>query len=154
MELEKRLLEKNTKELEARLLSLTIDEDKCWVDFLNDYLKSGSREDGLKALYTCPVMAPFEDYDKSELAVSWHPETFNAWSSMKRALPLPRRVRKRLWTSESWVIVFTRDKFNKDPILQADYGDAVVLRVDSEMEKDPVVLELIVWAIAMAGCPL
>ena len=138
MELEKRLLEKNTKELEARLLSLTIEEDKCWVAFLNDYMKSGSR----------PVMAPFEDYDKSELAVSWHPDTFNAWNSMKRALPLPRRVRKRLWISESWVIVFTRDKFNKDPIPQADYGDAVVLRVDSEMEKDPVALELIVWAIA------
>ncbi|CAE7385237.1 GIP [Symbiodinium sp. CCMP2456] len=67
---------------------------------------------------------------------------------MKRALPLPRRVRKRLFSSNSWIVAFTRDKSRKDPIMSSSYGDATVLRVDYEMEQNVEVLKLLTWAVA------
>ena len=148
MELERRLLERNTKDLEARLFSLTLEEDKCWTDLLHNHLSTGSREDGLKALFSCPIMTSFEDYDKGDLAVGWNPMEFDLWAAMKRALPLPRRERKRLRSSDQWVVAFTRDKCAKDPMLQADYGNAAILRVDTVMERSPEVLELLTRAVA------
>ncbi|CAE7217810.1 GIP [Symbiodinium microadriaticum] len=148
MELEKRMLEKNTRDLEAKLLSLAIEEDKCWTDYLHEYLNGGSSGDGWKAVFTCPVLAPFEDEDKVGLIPDWTLKDYNAWEAMKRVLPLPRRVRKRLYASDSWIVAFTRDKNRKDPIVKGNYGDATVLRVDQDMEGDSEVLRLITWAIS------
>ncbi|CAE7842546.1 GIP [Symbiodinium microadriaticum] len=148
MELEKRMLDKNTRDLETKLLSLAIEEDKCWTDYLHEYLNSGSSGDGWKAVFTCPVLAPFEDEDKVGLIPDWTSKDYDAWEAMKRVLPLPRRVRKRLYASDSWIVAFTRDKNRKDPIVKGNYGDATVLRVDQDMEGDPEVLRLVTWAIA------
>ncbi|CAE7437980.1 GIP, partial [Symbiodinium sp. CCMP2456] len=148
MELEKKLLEKNTKELESRLFSLAVDEDRCWTDYLNGYLMHGAVEDGWKSVFSCPALNPFDDVDKTGLVVNWDPKKYDVWSSMKRALPLPRRVRKRLFSSSSWVVAFTRDKSRKDPIMNGNYGDATVLRVDYEMEQNMEVLKLLTWAVA------
>ena len=148
MELEKRMLEKNTRDLEAKLLSLAIEEDKCWTDYLHEYLNGGSSGDGWKAVFTCPVLAPFEDEDKVGLIPDWTLKDYNVWEAMKRVLPLPRRVRKRLYASDSWIVTFTRDKNRKDPIVKGNYGDATVLRVDQDMEGDSEVLRLITWAIS------
>ncbi|CAE7843433.1 GIP, partial [Symbiodinium microadriaticum] len=133
---------------EAKLLSLAIEEDKCWTDYLHEYLNGGSSGDGWKAVFTCPVLAPFEDEDKVGLIPDWTLKDYNVWEAMKRVLPLPRRVRKRLYASDSWIVTFTRDKNRKDPIVKGNYGDATVLRVDQDMEGDSEVLRLITWAIS------
>ena len=148
MELERRLLERNTKELEAKVLSLAVDEDKCWVDYAVGYLNSGSLDQGLRAVFYTPTLEPFDAEDRHNLVCQWDPETFDAWTVMKRSLQLPRRVRKRLMASSSWCVAFVKEKNGRDPLMAGGLDDTIVLRVDGEMERDPYVLELLTWAVA------
>ncbi|CAE7317847.1 GIP [Symbiodinium sp. KB8] len=139
MELEKRMLEKNTRDLEAKLLSLAIEASAGRTTSMSTSTVAAVEMDGRQCL---------RDEDKVGLIPDRTSKDYNVWEAMKRVLPLPRRVRKRLYVSDSWIVAFTRDKNRKDPIVKGNYGDATVLRVDQDMERGPEVLRLITWAIA------
>ena len=83
---------------------------------------------------------------KGQLPMEMGYVDYDIKKQMKAALPIPRRVRKRLLASRRWIVSFVEDKDLKDPLIQANLGEAVVLRVDPHMEMDPNVMKVLTWA--------
>ena len=132
-------LREKTQELQNQLRALRMMELRKadWRAGLADYVKSGDAAAGLQAIYSSPVFTGVPNHTRVSMAPQLDISSKAGWEHLK-LLPLPRRMRKRLFKSSCWVLnMFAGDK-RRDPVQalagstsSAFPGEAVVVNVDA-----------------------
>ena len=132
-------LKEKTQQLQDQLTAVRMMQERNsdWRVMLAKYVEQGAAVDGLQAIYLAPMFAELSNQVRVAMAPEIDLSERAGWEYLK-LLPLPRRVRKRLHKSGTWVLnLFAGGDKRKDP-LQAltgatstqSSGEAVVLNVD------------------------
>ena len=132
-------LKERAQQLQDQLTAVRMMQQRNsdWRMMLAQYVKQGAAVDGLQAIFLAPMFNELSNQARVAMAPEIDLSGKAGWEYLK-LLPLPRRVRKRLFRSETWVLnLFAGGDKRKDP-LQAlsgatstqSQGEAVVLNVD------------------------
>ena len=161
---------KRVEELEARTASLRDQlnairmmevRDSDWRVLLARYVVQGKAVDGLQALYKSSIFSELPDKVRMSLVPEVDLGDKSGWENLK-ALPMPRRTRKRLHKSDVWIVnLFGGSSKKGDPIQTLSgatsskvSGEAVVINVDvllgDEWNLAGEVYKAILWG-AMKG---
>ena len=132
-------LRERAQQLQDQLTAVRMMQQQSsdWRAMLAKYVDSGEAVNGLQSIYLSPMFATLPNQARVGMAPEIDLSMKAGWEYMK-LLPLPRRVRKRLYKSETWVLnLFAGGDKRKDP-LQAlsgatstqSPGEVVILNVD------------------------
>ena len=98
--------------LRARLEMIKKDEERSWIELLKEFAKTGSKPLLLKAVLAAPFTRDLPSDVQSMLVEGFDP---HQGESYVKALPLPRRKRRALLASRSWVVSLFSGKEDYDP---------------------------------------
>ena len=98
-------LKEKTQELQNQLCAIRMMEQKKedWRIILSKYAEHGDAAEGLQAIYLSPSFQGVPNHVRVSMAPSLDTSPKAGWEYLK-LLPLPRRVRKRLFKSNNWVL--------------------------------------------------
>ena len=116
-------------------------KDADWRILTARYAEEGSASNGLQALYSAPMFKDLPDGIRFPMAPAMDLSTKAGWEYLKM-LPVPRRMRKRLYKSRAWILnMFAGTHKKHDPIQLLSgttssqvSGEVVVLNVDAMMD--------------------
>ena len=100
-EVQLKQLEDQVSTLTARLQMLDQEEARSWDDLLREFVKGGRKDVLWKVLMSCPYTRDLPEEVKELLAEGFDPDRGKDYV---KALPLPRRDRRRLLASNNWVV--------------------------------------------------
>ncbi|CAE7306950.1 unnamed protein product, partial [Symbiodinium microadriaticum] len=106
-------LKNNTAITKRKVKAAAMMMERTWFDHLQSYTTSSISTEALKAVEAAPF---FRDVPKQCLAglAEAVPE-LNGWEALKSLEHLNRRTRKRLWSSDKWLVhLFAGEKEKKD----------------------------------------
>ena len=121
-ELESQSVEASLKsmvELKAAIMAAKQKRPTDWKGYLQEYVRSGDKADGLRAVFEAPFMqhVPVEEKGKIVEMIPDSPQA--AWKLLKK-MPLNRARRRQLWRAPEWVVhLFAGPGVKGDPIKQA-----------------------------------
>ena len=132
-------LKERTQQLQDQLSAVRMMQQQSmdWRMMMARYVEKGAAVDGLQAVHLSPMFGDLPNHVRVAMAPEIDLSEKAGWNHLK-LLPLPRRVRKRLFKSDTWVLnMFAGGDKRRDP-LQAlsgatstqSAGEAVVLNVD------------------------
>ena len=132
-----------TESLRTQLQAIKMMEvrEADWRVLLARYAEEGKEVDGLQALYKSAIFDCLPDQVRMSLVPEMCVDGKHGWEYLKK-LPMPRRMRKRLFKSDVWVVNLYggKDK-RRDPLqLLAGAsssqlpGEAVVINVDISLD--------------------
>ena len=145
-------LRQKTAELQDRLNAIRVLEVKKddWRQDLANYAEEGCVVDGLQVLYKCPVFKDLPEDVLMGMIPNVAANDKEGWEYLK-ALPLPRRVRKKLMRSRAWIVnLYGGKKLKEDPV-QALNGQ---VNVDTNTEVVVVNVEILLdgnWSMRGAA---
>ncbi|CAE6936887.1 GIP [Symbiodinium sp. CCMP2592] len=131
-------LKEKTQELQNQLTAIRMLEQRKadWRVLLAKYSEEGCSADGLQALYTSPVFEALPNEVRTRVAPQLDASPGAGWDYLK-LLPLPRRMRKRLFKSSCWVLNMFAGEKKGDPVQTLSgttssrhQGEVVVINVD------------------------
>ena len=95
-------LRKNTAETKTRVRAAAMAMSRTWFDHLLSYVDSEFSSEGFKAVEAAPFL---DGIPKQCLAGIFDsvPES-NGWDILRGLKHLNRKTRKRLWSSDSWIV--------------------------------------------------
>ena len=106
-------LKNNTATTRRKVKAAAMMMERTWFDHLQSYTASSISTEALKAVEAAPF---FRDIPRQCLAglVEAVPE-LNGWEALKGLEHLNRRTRKRLWSSDKWLVhLFAGEREKKD----------------------------------------
>ncbi|CAE7214179.1 RE1 [Symbiodinium sp. CCMP2456] len=146
-------LNHQVESLKARLEVLKKEETRTWDDILREYVKKGTQSLLLRAVLVCPFTKDLPE-DVQAMVV----EGFDVDQGMSylKQLPLTRRRRKLLMTSNQWVVVLNQAaaENHDDPLSVVQKDGKVILEVDCgtsrlwDIHRKGIVYQLLLWAAA------
>ncbi|CAE7217667.1 GIP [Symbiodinium sp. CCMP2592] len=119
-----------TGETRAKVREAAISMQKTWFDHLLSYCDSGLGSDAVKAIREAPFfegVPPEALYGLAEAV-----PCSNGWDALKGLKHLNRRTRKRLWSSNQWVLHLYAGKTANQEILFLERQGFTVLELDLE----------------------
>ena len=132
-------LKERAQQLQDRLMAVRMmqEQNMDWRSRMVKYAEKGAAVDGLQALHLSPMFVDLPNQVRVAMAPEIDLSKKAGWEYLK-LLPLPRRVRKRLYRSESWVLnMFAGGDKRRDPLQALSgatstqfAGEVVVLNVD------------------------
>ena len=155
-ELELKELERlnaQVKTMSARLEMLQNEEVKPWSELLKDFLRTGKSEVMWKALMKCPFTKDLPVEVLELVCEGFDPDDGMTYL---KSLPLTRRQRKRLLSSNAWVVhLFAGEPSEpRDPLRVVEKSGKVLLEVDVmnskmwDLHRPNGVFQLLLWAAA------
>ena len=136
-------LKRKTEQLNHKLNAVKMMEvrDADWRVLLARYTEEGKMVDGLQSLYQSPVFHNLPDAMRMAMVPEMDLSGRAGWELLKR-LPLPRRMRKRLFKSTTWILnMFGGGSKKNDPVQTLSgsasshcSGEVVVINVDALMD--------------------
>ena len=98
-------LKRKTEQLNHKLNAVKMMEvrDADWRVLLARYTEEGKMVDGLQSLYQSPAFHNLPDAMRMAMVPEMDLAGRAGWELLKR-LPLPRRMRKRLFKSTTWIL--------------------------------------------------
>ncbi|CAE7421078.1 Eef1g [Symbiodinium sp. CCMP2592] len=132
-----------TGETRARVREAAISMQKTWFDHLLSYCDSGLGSDAVKAIREAPFfegVPPEALYGLAEAV-----PCSNGWDALKGLKHLNRRTRRRLWSSNQWVLHLYAGKTVNQEILFLERQGFTVLELDLERGKSHDVWDPLVW---------
>ena len=111
-------LKAKTVELQKQLAAIRMMEVERsdWKAQLAKYAETGNKLHGLMALYQSPIFADIPEEVRQRLVPQMDVTSKNGWDLLK-GLPLPRRMRKRLYESDHWLLnLYSGKPKGSDPI--------------------------------------
>ena len=136
-------LKQRTEQLQDQLDAVRMLEvrDADWRILMAGYAEEGSASKGLQALYKAPMFKDLPDSIRFSMAPAMDISAKAGWEYLKM-LPVPRRVRKRLFKSRTWILnMFAGAHKKHDPIQILSGvsssqvpGEVVVVNVDAMMD--------------------
>ena len=138
-------LKNNTAITRRKVKAAAMMMERTWFDHLQSYTTSSISTEALKAVEAAPF---FRDVPKQCLAglAEAIPE-LNGWEALKGLEHLNRRTRKRLWSSDKWLVhLFAGDREKKDwaHLERAGY---TVLELDITRGRTHDVLRPSTWRV-------
>ena len=150
-EVELKRLNEQISTMSAKLEMIQRQEEADWDDYLREFVRTGQRNHLYKAVLSSPytkILPP----EVQELLI----EDFNEQDGMLylKQLPLTRRERRRLMSSNAWVVhLYSGESSTKDdPMKAVMHGGKVLLEVDVcnsrlwDMHRPQGVYQLLLWA--------
>ena len=138
-------LRRNTAETKTRVRAAAMAMSRTWFDHLLSYVDSEFSSEGFKAVENAPFL---DGIPKSCLVGIFDsvPES-NGWDVLRGLKHLNRKARKRLWSSNSWIVhLFAGDRPRKDLYHIENHGH-VVLELDIERGRSQNILDPSVWRV-------
>ena len=135
-------------ELRAAILAVKNRKPCGWKGYLQEYVRTGDKAEGLRAVFEAPFMQHVPVEDKAGILESMPCNPEEAWKLLKK-WPMNRAKRRQLWRAKDWIIhLFAGKETKNDPIKQLA-GE--VLEVDINKGADVLskdVYALLLWAAA------
>ena len=138
-------LRERTEGLRTQLHAVRMMEERNadWRISLARYAEEGKAVDGLQALYKSAIFDRLPDQVRMSLVPEMQTGGRHGWNYLKK-LPMPRRMRKRLFKSDVWVVNMYGGKDKKrDPLQLLSgatssqlLGEAVVINVDIGLDDE------------------
>ena len=132
-------LKERAQQLQDQLLAVRMMQQQSmdWRIMMAKYAERGAAVDGLQAVHLSPMFGNLPNHVRVAMAPEIDLSEKAGWEYLK-LLPLPRRVRKRLYRSDSWVLnMFAGGNKKQDPLQALTgatstqfAGEVVVLNVD------------------------
>ena len=140
--------------LRARLEMIKKEEERSWMELLREFAKSGSKPLLLKAILIAPFTRDLPSDVQSMLVEGFDP---HQGESYVKALPLPRRKRRALMASRSWVVSLFAGKedYRNDPFDAIPAGGKTILEIDMsksrlwDVNREAGVYQLLLWAASV-----
>ena len=136
-------LKRKTEQLNHKLNAVKMMEvrDADWRVLLARYTEEGKMVDGLQSLYQSPAFHNLPDAMRMAMVPEMDLAGRAGWELLKR-LPLPRRMRKRLFKSTTWILnMFGGGSKKNDPVQTLSgstssrhSGEVVMINVDALMD--------------------
>ena len=136
-------LRSRTESLRTQLQAIKMMEEReaDWRVLLARYAEEGKAVDGLQALYKSAIFDRLPDQVRMSLVPEMFVDGKHGWEYLKK-LPMPRRMRKRLFKSDVWIVnVYGGKDKRRDPLqLLAGAnssqlpGEGVVINVDTSLD--------------------
>ncbi|OLP81882.1 putative transposon protein [Symbiodinium microadriaticum] len=116
-----------TQELQNQLCAIRMMEQKKvdWRIILSKYAEQGDAAEGLQAIYLSPAFQGVANHVRVSMAPSLDTSPKAGWEYLK-LLPLPRRVRKRLFKSNNWVLNMFAGEDKSNDAVQGDMYKALL----------------------------
>ncbi|CAE7239682.1 unnamed protein product [Symbiodinium sp. CCMP2456] len=126
-------LKSNIKRTRQKVRTAAMMMERNWFDYLQNYAQGGIATEALKAIEAAPF---FRDLPQPCLEgfVDAVPEQ-NGWEVLKGLQHLNRRTRKRLWSSDKWVVHLFAGEREKRELLHLEAHGYTILELDIERGK-------------------
>eukprot|EP00439_Symbiodinium_sp_Y106_P025509 s7582_g3.t1 len=136
-------LRTNTADTRQRVRAAALAMERNWFDHLISYVDSELASEALKAVDAAPFLKEVPQPCKADL-VDALPEA-NGWQSLRGLEHLNRRMRKRLWSSNKWIVHVFAGKEEKRDLHYLEGHGYVILDLDIERGKTHDVLRPGTW---------
>ncbi|CAE7310954.1 GIP, partial [Symbiodinium microadriaticum] len=135
----------NTSDTRTRVKAAAMAMNRTWFDHLLAYVNSDFSSEGFKAVEAAPFL---DGVPRPCLAGIFEavPES-NGWDILRGLKHLNRKTRKKLWSSDSWIVhLFAGDRPKKDMYHMENHGH-VVLELDIARGRTQNILDPAVWRV-------
>ena len=138
-------LRANTADTRSRVRAAALAMNRTWFDHLLSYVDSEFSSEGFKAIEAAPFLDGIPRPCLTGIFDSV-PES-NGWDVLRGLKHLNRKTRKRLWSSNSWIVhLFAGDRPKKDMYHLENHGH-VVLELDIARGRSQNILDQAVWRV-------
>ena len=147
-------LKENVDTLTAKLEMMRKEEQRTWDELLKEYVSSGNKATLWKMVLLCPFTKDLPEGVQSQVAEGFNPDEGRRYLQQ---LPLPRRKRRLLMSSDRWVVnlrPYSGDG-TVDPLNAVGAGGKVIVDVDPtssklwDMSRPGGAYQLLLWAASM-----
>ncbi|OLP78092.1 Retrovirus-related Pol polyprotein from transposon TNT 1-94 [Symbiodinium microadriaticum] len=125
-------LKSHTKDTRRRVKAAALMMERTWFDYLQSYVRSGISTEALQSISAAPFLRDVPQQCVSGL-VETVPE-LNGWEALKGLQHLNRRTRKRLWSSDRWVVHLFAGERKKDEIYHLELHGYTILELDISLK--------------------
>ncbi|OLQ02545.1 Transposon Ty2-OR2 Gag-Pol polyprotein [Symbiodinium microadriaticum] len=135
----------NIRDTKKRIKAAAMMMERTWFDHLQSYAQGGISSEAMKAIDQAPF---FSGVPRPCLAglVEAFPES-NGWEALKGLEHLNRRTRKKLWSSNKWIVhMFAGDREKRDLLYLEGHG-YVILELDIARGRTQDVLRTATWRV-------
>ena len=136
-------LRSNTAETRQRVRAAALAMEKTWFDHLISYVDSEVASEALKAVESASFLQDVPKECKVALVEAF-PEA-NGWQALRGLEHLNRKTRKRLWSSNQWIVHLFAGKAEKRDLHYLEGHGYVVLELDIERGKTHDILRSGTW---------
>ena len=136
-------LRDNTGVTKNRIRAAALAMDKTWFDHLMAYVDGEISSEAVKAVDAAPFFQEVPQQCKTGLAEAF-PEA-NGWQALRGLEHLNRRSRKRLWSSDQWIVHLFAGKKEKRDLHYLEGHGYVILELDIERGRTHDILRSSTW---------
>ncbi|CAE7231746.1 RE2 [Symbiodinium sp. CCMP2456] len=137
------LLRNNTDATKRRVKAAALAMERTWFDYLMSYVDGAMASEALKAIEAASFLQEVPKPCKEGLVESF-PEA-NGWESLKGLQHLNRRTRKRLWSSDKWLVHLFCGKQERKNLQYLEGHGYTIFELDIERGKTQDILQPLVW---------
>ena len=147
-------LKENVDTLTAKLEMMRKEEQRTWDELLKEFVNTGNKATLWKMVLLCPFTKDLPEGVQSQIAEGFDPEEGRRYLQQ---LPLPRRKRRMLMSSDRWVVDLRPYSSDGDvnPLNAVGAGGKVIVEVNPtssrlwDMNRPGGAYQLLLWAAAM-----
>ncbi|CAE7453194.1 TY5A [Symbiodinium sp. CCMP2592] len=136
-------LKANTTATRRRVKAAALSMERSWFDYLLSYVDGEMASEALKAVESAPFLQEVPRQCKAGL-VEPFPEA-NGWSALKGLEHLNRRTRKRLWSSDKWLVHLFSGKKERKDLHHLEAHGYTILELDIERGRTHDLLKTATW---------
>ncbi|CAE7623069.1 unnamed protein product [Symbiodinium sp. CCMP2592] len=136
-------LRENTRDTRSRVKAAALAMERTWFDYLISYIDGGISSQALKAVESAPFLQEVPRECKAGL-VDAVPEA-NGWQALKGLERLNRKTRKRLWTSNKWLVHLYAGQRERRDLQHLEGHGYTILELDIERGRTHDVLRSSTW---------
>ena len=119
--------------------------ERSWTETTTEYMKSGAREDGLKAVLAAPFMHQVPMDVQLAVVTDLPKDDEEAWQWFKQS-PLNRVRRRQLWQAPEWTVhLFSGEGVRNDPLRDLPGLIEVDVRKGWDLNNDKI-YGVLLWA--------
>ena len=137
------VLKSNTAATKKRVKAAAMSMTRTWFDCLLSYVDGEMASEALKAVEAAPFLHEVPGPCKAGLVESF-PEA-NGWKALQGLEHLNRRTRKRLWSSDKWVVHLFAGKRERKDLFHLEAHGYTILELDIERGRTHDVLRAATW---------
>ncbi|CAE7863092.1 unnamed protein product [Symbiodinium microadriaticum] len=142
-------LENQAAETQDRIALAAVAMERWWKDYLREYVATGSKDAGGRALRDAPFLQGLPA-ECLEGLIQDNIEP-GSWRVMKEVDFLTRPERRYLWNAKRWVVHLFAGNPGHYQFFQIDDGNTVVLELDISRNRGQDILKQSTWRLLLWG---
>ena len=137
------ILKKNTAVTKKRVKAAAMSMTRTWFDYLLSYVDGEMASEVLRSIEAAQFLQEVPEPCRAGLVESF-PEA-NGWTALKGLEHLNRRTRKRLQSSDKWVVHLFAGKKEKKDLFHLEAHGYTILELDIERGRTHDLLRTATW---------